>query len=57
MFGNGAKLINFDKVQESYLLQILINEDEPMPQISSKIPRLSETELTGITQWIELGLP
>ncbi len=57
VFGNGAKLINFEKASDSYLVQIIKDEEEPMPPTWSNISTLSEAEMNIIAKWIELGLP
>lgn len=56
-FGNGSKLINFENPPESYLVQILKDEEEPMPPPVSNIQRLDEKQITIIEDWISLGLP
>ncbi len=56
-YANGVKLIDFDKPDTSYLLQILKDPDEPMPPIWSHIPRVSPSEIAIIQQWISLQIP
>lgn len=57
VFGDGSKFIDLDATEKSYLLQILNDEEEPMPPTWSNIPRLTQTELETINQWLILGLP
>ena len=57
IFANGTKLINFEVSENSYLIQILKDPEEPMPPVWSKIPRLTETEIATLNKWIALGLP
>lgn len=56
-FSNGAKLIDFGKPNESYLIQVIEDSEEPMPPVASNISRLSPNEVTTIERWISLGLP
>lgn len=53
----GIKLINFDNPEESYLVQILNDEEEPMPPVWSNINRLTDEQVKIIKEWITLGLP
>lgn len=57
IFGSGQKLINLESPNQSYLVDILLDEEEPMPPVWSNIPRLSVNEIEIIKQWINLGLP
>jgi len=57
VFGDGSKLIDFESPEKSYLLQILSDDEEPMPPVWSNIPRLSQDELKTLNQWLSLGLP
>lgn len=54
---SGAKFIDFDFPEKSYILDVLRDEDEPMPPTESNIPRLTTDELKILQQWISLGLP
>lgn len=56
-FGDGSKLIDLDMPEKSYLLQILKDEEEPMPPVWSNIPRLTQDELKTLNQWLSRGLP
>lgn len=53
----GTPLIDFDQPDESGLLTILRDEEEPMPPAESNLPRLNEEEIRTIREWIALGLP
>ena len=57
VFSSGSKLIDFDSAESSYLIQILKDEIEPMPPVSSRIDRLTDAEIDVIREWIRLGLP
>lgn len=57
IFGSGSKFIDFDMPEKSYLLQILNDDEEPMPPVWSNIPRLTKDELETLTLWLSLGLP
>lgn len=59
LFGAGAgqKLINFEKPDESYLLSVIADPNEPMPPKWSGIAALSVKEIAIIQEWIRLGLP
>lgn len=57
IFGGGSKFIDLDMPEKSYLLQVLNDNEEPMPPIWSNIPRLSADELKTFSQWLSLGLP
>ena len=53
----GTKLINLENIDDSYLIQILSDQDEPMPPKWSNIPALSENEINIFKRWLALGLP
>lgn len=57
IFAGGTKLIDFDNPENSYLIEILKDDEEPMPPIWSNITRLNEDELKNLTKWLSLGLP
>jgi mono/diheme cytochrome c family protein len=50
-------LNNFENVEESYLIEVITDPDEPMPPSWSGLDRLSEDEVKTIIEWIEKGLP
>lgn len=50
-------LNNFERVRESYLIEVLTSPDEPMPPTWSDLERLSEKEIEVIIKWIENKLP
>lgn len=56
-YGGGSKFIDFEFPEKSYLLEVLKDEEEPMPPAESNIPRLTKDELIILQQWISLGLP
>jgi hypothetical protein len=55
--GAGQKLLDFDKPEESYLLNVIKDPAEPMPPTWSGLPRLTDHETQTIQDWIGLGLP
>lgn len=57
IYGGGSKFIDLDFPEKSYFLEVLNDEDEPMPPIDSNISRLTIDELKTLQQWISLGLP
>jgi len=57
VFGDGKKLIDFDDPDQSYLIEVIQDEAEPMPPIWSSIRRLNEDEVNVLKEWIKLGLP
>lgn len=57
VFGSGLKLLDFENPDNSYLLQVITDPDEPMPPVFSNISRLNEEEVSMIREWIRLGLP
>ena len=57
LFADNIKLINLDSIDQSYLLQILSDVEEPMPPVWSKISRLTVNESLVFKQWLALGLP
>ncbi|CAN5622940.1 hypothetical protein BH10BDE1_BH10BDE1_09460 [soil metagenome] len=57
VFSGGAKLIDFSNVEESYLMQILRDNDEPMPPPKSGIDRPTAVELNIVAEWLRRGLP
>jgi mono/diheme cytochrome c family protein len=58
IFENRKELLNnFEDVENSFLVEVIKDEDEPMPPTWSGIPRLSDKEIEIIIEWIKLGLP
>ncbi len=57
IFGSGRKFINSEVPSESYLIEIVTDDVEPMPPTWSKIPRLTDDEVSKLLKWIELELP
>ena len=57
VFGDGSKLIDLEASEKSYLMQILNDDEEPMPPVWSNISRLTQDELKTLNQWLSLGLP
>ena len=53
----GQALLNFEKPEQSYLLDVIQDPVEPMPPIKSKFPQLSKSEIEVLKEWIRLGLP
>lgn len=56
VFGT-SKFIDLDSPAQSYLVEVLQDDEEPMPPVWSNIPRLSPKEIEILKQWIGLGLP
>lgn len=57
VYSNGQKFIDFDQPEQSFLLHIIEDEDEPMPPSWSGIERVTEEEINTLELWIRLGLP
>lgn len=57
VFAGGSKLIDLESPEKSYLIEILRDEEEPMPPVWSNIPQLSANEIKILQQWLSLGLP
>ncbi|MBH46880.1 MAG: hypothetical protein CME71_01775 [Halobacteriovorax sp.] len=53
----GETLINFEQPEQSYLISVITDPQEPMPPTWSNIELLSEDEINTITEWITQGLP
>jgi hypothetical protein len=50
-------LNNFEDVENSFLVEILRDTEEPMPPRYSNLEMLSEEEVKVIIKWVENGLP
>lgn len=50
-------LNNFEDVENSYLIEVITDPDEPMPPEYSNIERLNEEEVKTLIEWIKKGLP
>lgn len=50
-------LNNFDDVENSYLIEVLTDPDEPMPPQWANIERLKDREIKVLIEWIKQGLP
>jgi len=57
IFEARAELVDFDNPDESLLLSIVQDEDEPMPPQRSNLERLTQDEIALLREWIRLGLP
>lgn len=53
----GKKLLDFERPEESYLIDVVKDENEPMPPTWSNIRRLNGDEIRVLTNWIGLGVP
>lgn len=53
----GGKFLDFESAQNSYLVQVIRDTEEPMPPKTSNIQPLSEKDIQTIENWIQLGLP
>lgn len=57
-FDSRHDLLNsFEDAENSYLIEVITDPDEPMPPEWSGIERLNEKEIKTIIKWIGLGLP
>jgi hypothetical protein len=56
-FEDDRKLINIEEPDKSYLVDVIVDEDEPMPPKWSNISTLSSEDVILIKEWISLGLP
>lgn len=50
-------LNNFENVEQSYLVEVLTDPEEPMPPAWSNIERLTQKEIDVIKKWIENKIP
>lgn len=53
----GSKLLDVANPDQSYLLAVVEDPDEPMPPSWSNIPRLDRNEVGVLKEWIRRGLP
>jgi len=53
----GETLLNFEHPDESYLITVITDPDEPMPPVWSNLELLKTEEIEVIIEWIEKGLP
>ncbi|CAM9970349.1 unnamed protein product [Chrysoparadoxa australica] len=51
------QLLNFEKPEESYILEVINDPFEPMPPLNSPFEQLTEEEKAVLTEWIAKGLP
>ena len=56
-FGDGKKLIDPSSPDESYLIEVVLDPNEPMPPTWSSLDRLNEEEVRVLKEWIRLNLP
>lgn len=52
-----SKFIDLEDSENSYLVQVINDNEEPMPPAWSNIPRLTQEELKVFNQWLSRGLP
>jgi len=50
-------LNNFEDAQNSYLIEVITDPEEPMPPTWSNIPPLNQNEVKILIEWITKGLP
>jgi len=50
-------LNNFEDVENSYLIEVITDPDEPMPPKWSSFEQLNEKEISTLIEWIQKGLP
>lgn len=56
-FGDGKKLLDPASPDESYLIEVVLDPEEPMPPTWSNIDRLNAEEVRVLKEWIRLNLP
>lgn len=57
-FDNREYLLNnFEDVENSYLVEVISDPDEPMPPFWSPFTQLTKEEIAIVKEWIEKGLP
>lgn len=52
-----AEILNFEDPQNSYLIEVITDPEEPMPPSYSKLERLTEDEVERLKEWIKRGMP
>ncbi len=59
VYAAGSKLIDFDQPEKSYIIQLVTDPIDPMPPPPpfSNISRLTQEQVSVLTEWIALGLP
>lgn len=57
IFQQRTLLLNFDDPEQSLLVEVVSDPDEPMPPKESPFQRLSPEEIEALKEWIRLGLP
>ncbi|MCB0393307.1 MAG: hypothetical protein KDD25_02035 [Bdellovibrionales bacterium] len=57
IFDGDKHLLNFENPAESYIIDVITDEDEPMPPEWTDITPLTEKEVNTMIEWIGLGLP
>ena len=50
-------LNNFENIEESILIDVISDINEPMPPLYSGLSRLTPEEISVVKEWIKLGLP
>lgn len=50
-------MIDINKPEDSYFLEIIVKPGDPMPPKDTKFPQLNQEELKVLAEWIKLGLP
>jgi len=53
----GELLFDTNSPENSYLIQVIQDEFEPMPPLNSNIPQLTQPEVDALKTWISKGLP
>ncbi len=51
------ELLDFDAPQNSYLLSVINDPEEPMPPVWSGLQRLTEEDTNLLGEWIKQGIP
>lgn len=57
LFAGNKKLIDISQPENSYLIDVITDLEEPMPPVWSNLEALNEEEVQTIKDWIQLGLP
>ena len=50
-------LFDLENPLNSYVISLILDDDEPMPPKDSKVKRLNQTQIALLKKWIALGLP
>ena len=51
------ELFDEDDPAASYILEVILDPEEPMPPLESDVPRVNQDHLRNLVLWIEAGFP